>query len=239
MASRSTYLVPMLILGTISVMGCATKGYVRSQVQPVNAKVDQVSKNTDAQFKQTNQKLGQTSQQVQSNQTDIAANKEAAASAGSQAGEALNRANQNSSQLNDLNNTVANLDAYKLTDHAVVLFGFNRSNLTAASKAQLDKVAADVQGEQRYFITVAGYTDQTGAASYNDLLSRKRADSVIRYLVGDHGIPIYRIHTVGLGEMHLINGGRTLQDRKESRRVEIGVYVAPPLPAPKSGGGAQ
>jgi outer membrane protein OmpA-like peptidoglycan-associated protein len=226
----------MLILGTISVMGCATKGYVRSQVQPVNAKVDQVSKSTDAQFKQTNGKLDQTSQQVQTNQTNIAANKEAAASASSTANEALNRVNQTQGQLNDLNNTVANLDAYKLTDHAVVLFGFNRHNLTAAAKAQLDKVASDIQGEQRYFITVTGYTDQIGPTSYNDVLSRERAESVIRYLVGEHDIPIYRIHMVGLGKMHLVNGGRTLQDRKESRRVDIGVYVAPPLPAAKSGG---
>lgn len=236
MASKSTYLVPLLILGTISVMGCATKGYVRSQVQPVNTKVDQVSKSTDSRFKETNGKLDQTSQQVQTNQTGIAANKEAAASASSTASSAMDRANQNSSQLNDLNNTVANLDAYKLTDHAVVLFAFNRWNLTATAKAKLDKVAADVQGDQRYIITLTGYAGPIGSKSYNDTLSLERANSVKRYLVGQHDIPLYRVHIVGLGKIHLINGGRTLQDRKASRRVEVGVYVAPPLPAAKSGG---
>ncbi len=234
MSTKSSFLVPLLLLGTISVMGCATKGYVRAQVQPVNSKVDQVSQKTDQQFKETNSKLDQTSQQVKENQSGISANKETAQAADSRSSQALNQAQQNSSQLNDLNNTVANLDAYKVTDHSVVLFGFNRYNLTANAKAQLDRLASDVQGHSRYFITVAGYTDQTGPATYNDILSRKRADSVIRYLVGEHSIPIYRIHMVGLGEMHLINGGRTLQDRKESRRVVVSVYVAPPLPSPKS-----
>lgn len=234
MSTKSSFLVSLLLLGTFSVMGCATKGYVRSQVKPVNTKVDQVSQKTDQRFKDTNSRLDQTSQQVKENQSGISANKETANAADSRSSQALNKANQNSSQLNDLNNTIANLDAYKLTDHTVVLFGFNRHNLTSSAKAKLDRLASDVQGHSRYFITVTGYTDQTGPASYNDILSRKRAHSVIRYLVGEHNIPVYRIHMVGLGEMHLVNGGRTRQDRKESRRVDVSVYVAPPLPSAKS-----
>jgi outer membrane protein OmpA-like peptidoglycan-associated protein len=234
MRAKSSFLVPVLILGTMSVMGCATKGYVRQQVEPVNTKVDQVSKQSTEQNKQTNARVDETNQKVQKNESDISANRETASTADSRSTQALNQAHQNSSQIVELHNTVANLEAYKMSDHTVVLFALNRHKLTDDAKAQLDKVAADVQGQQRYFITVEGYTDQTGAASYNDMLSRERAESVIRYLVGEHNVPLQRIHKIGLGEMHLVNNGKTRQDRKESRRVEVSVYVAPPLPAPKS-----
>ena len=78
---------------------------------------------------------------------------------------------------------------------------------------------------QRYFITVEGFTDQTGATAYNDQLSRERANQVISYLVGSHDIPVYRIHMVGLGEQKLIDEGKGKKAREESRRVEITVYT--------------
>ena len=37
-----------------------------------------------------------------------------------------------------------------------------------------------VGGKARYFITVMGFTDQTGDKAFNDQLSRSRADQVIR-----------------------------------------------------------
>lgn len=243
MATKPYFLSALLILGSVFSVGClATRGYVRSSVQPVSSKLDQVSTQTNqqgAQLKQTSDKLDQTSQQVQHDETVLSATKETADAADSRSTEALNGTRQNAQQLSDLNNTVANLDAYKVSDQAVVLFGFNRSNLTSDAKAKLDTLASGIQSQSRFFITVEGYTDQTGPASYNDILSRKRADSVIRYLVAEHNIPIYRIHTIGLGEENLVNGGRTLQDRKESRRVHVSVYVAPPLPTPKSSSATQ
>lgn len=229
MATRSSLLVPVLVLGTISALGCATKSYVRAQVQPVSTKVDQVSEKTQQQFKQTNDRLDQTSQKVQKNEADITATKETADAADSRSTEALNLGHQNTSQINDLHGFVAGEFNYKMSDHTVVLFGFNKYSLTADAKAKLDQVASDVQNLKRYYIAVEGYTDQIGAASYNDILSRKRAESVIRYLVGEHNVPIYRIHMVGLGEMHLIGNGKTRDDRTQSRRVELSVFVAPSL----------
>ena len=82
---------------------------------------------------------------------------------------------------------------------------------------------------QRYFITVEGFTDQTGSSAYNDQLSRERANGVISYLVGSHDIPVYRIHMVGLGDQKLVDSGKGKKAREESRRVEITVYTAKPL----------
>src|SRR6266436_3561748 len=124
----------------------------------------------------------------------------------------------------------------KLINQSVVYFGLNKDALTRNAKANLDGVATQLGGLQRYFITVEGFTDQTGSPSYNDQLSRQRANQVISYLVGAHDVPVYRIHMVGLGQRKLIDNGISSKAREESRRVEITIFTAKPLTASGAGG---
>ncbi len=225
MNSKGSYAVVALILGTIWGTGCATKGYVRNQVQPVNAKVNQVQQ----QANKTDTSLQQTNQTVAQNGQELSATKEVANSADSRSTTALNQANQNTQQLGELRNVVANLDQYKVADQTVVHFGFNRDTLTTDAREELDKMATQVTSSQRYFITIEGFTDQIGPASYNEELSRRRANHVIVYLVGKKDVPLQRIYTIGLGKTKLIDNGRTRKARAESRRVEVTLYTAPPL----------
>src|SRR5260221_995378 len=109
---------------------------------------------------------------------------EIAKTADTQSKGAMSKANQNAKDLNDLRNVVANIDDYKPANQAIVHFGVNKDTLTKDEKAKLDEVATQIGSLQRYFITIEGYTDQTGSPSYNDQLSRERANSVISYLVG-------------------------------------------------------
>jgi outer membrane protein OmpA-like peptidoglycan-associated protein len=118
-----------------------------------------------------------------------------------------------------------------------VHFAIAKDTLTKEEKAKLDEVATQIASQPRYFITVEGYTDQTGDAAFNDRLSRARADQVISYLVGSHNVPVYRIHTVGLGDQKLIDEGKGKKAREASRRVEITVFTAKPLSATATGGG--
>jgi outer membrane protein OmpA-like peptidoglycan-associated protein len=224
---KGSYAVVALILGTIWGTGCATKGYVRNQVQPVNAKVDTVQQQANKQGAD----IQQTSQRVQQNEQDISATKEVANSAESKAGDALTQGKQNSQQLGELRNVVANLDDYKVADQTAVHFGFNKDTLTPDAKEDLDKLAAQVASGQRYFITIEGFTDQIGPATYNEELSRRRANHVIEYLVGQKDVPLQRIFVIGLGKTKLIDNGRTRKARAESRRAEITLYTAPPLSA--------
>jgi len=235
MATKTPLLVFTLALGSLFAAGCATKGYVRSQVQPGNTKVDHVQQQSQQQIKDTNSKLDQTNQQLSDTQKTLSATTETANSADSRSTSALNGVKQNAGQINDLNGFATNLDAYKSTDQTVVHFAFNKSQLSDADKAELDKLASEVQGQNRYLITLKGFTDQSGPSSYNFELSRRRADSVIRYLVAQHNIPVYLIHMVGMGKEDLINDGKTRQDRADSRRVEVDLYTAPSFtPAPAS-----
>jgi OmpA-OmpF porin, OOP family len=225
-----------LAIGSLFIAGCATKGYVRKTVEPVDQKVDQVDQNSQKRDSAQVADINKTNQVVEEDEKKLDSTTEVAKTADTEAKGATSKANQNAKDLNDLRNVVANIDDYKPANQAVVHFGVNKKALTPDEKAKLDEVAMQVGSLQRYFITVEGYTDQTGTPSYNDQLSRERADAVISYLVGAHSVPVYRIHMVGLGEQKLIDEGKGRKAREASRRVEITVYTAKPLTAAASGG---
>ena len=105
-------------------------------------------------------------------------------------------------------------------------FGFNRYLLTPDAKAQLDQMAQSKDQWKRYFIAVEGYTDRTGSESYNDVLSKRRADKVVQYLVSKYDIPVYRIHEIGMGKDKPADDGHGSAANAKNRRVEVTVYSA-------------
>ena len=54
-------------------------------------------------------------------------------------------------------------------------------------------------------------------------LSRKRAESVVRYLVESGGIDLKRISAIGYGESRPLKTNQTAEGRTANRRVEIKV----------------
>jgi OmpA-OmpF porin, OOP family len=204
--------------------GCATKRYVADSVDPVNTKVGEVD-----------QKQQNTQKQLDQAETKISAADEKASSADARAGDALGRADaasKKSDQVKDelrgeLNDRIANLDDYKSAGDVTVLFKFNSAELTPDGKQQLDQlVTSEVGNLKRYFIAIQGFTDKVGAAEYNLNLSRRRAEAVQTYLVGQHNVPVFRIQIVGLGKDKPVNDQKTRNDREKNRRVEVTVFNA-------------
>ena len=232
-ASISTTIA--LAVGSLLIAGCATKGYVRQTVTPIEQKVDQVDQNSQKRDSAQVADINKTNQVVDEDEKKLDATSEIAKTADTQSKGAMAKANQNTKDLTDLRNVVANIDDYKPANQAVVHFGVNKDTLTKDERAKLDEVATQIGSLQRYFITVEGYTDQTGSSSYNDQLSRERANSVISYLVGAHNIPVYRIHMVGLGDQKLVDEGKGKKAREASRRVEINIFTAKPLTVSSAG----
>jgi outer membrane protein OmpA-like peptidoglycan-associated protein len=226
----------LVMMGALLGGGCATKKYVRNTVSPVQGKLDQVAQQTNQngqKIDQTNQNLDQTKQQVQKTQTDLSATNERVMSVDNKAGQAMSRADQANQaaekvgrDLGDLRSQVANLDDYKPMGTTTVLFKFGSDKLSSDGKQQLDQMVAGGNQYKRFFIAVEGFTDKVGSAAYNDALSRRRADAVVQYLVGQHNIPIYRIHMVGLGEMKQVDEARNREARAKNRRVEVTVFSA-------------
>jgi len=81
-----------------------------------------------------------------------------------------------------------------------VQFGFDKDNLTKASKEALDQLANQLPNAKGYIIAVEGGTDSVGDPDYNYALSQRRADSVVQYLASQHSIPAHKIYLIGLGK---------------------------------------
>jgi outer membrane protein OmpA-like peptidoglycan-associated protein len=142
----------------------------------------------------------------------------AANTADQHAADAANRANAAQStavgantKTDALNGTVSNLDQYSQVTSADVKFAAGRTTLGPQGKATLDDMALKLANEKGYIIEVQGYS-KSGVTS-----SQAMADSVVRYLVTDHQVPLYRVYRTGLGrstdkpadgETALVNGVR-------------------------------
>ena len=125
-----------------------------------------------------------------------------------------------------LSQTISSLDKFQLLTSQSVLFGIAKSTLTPEATKLLDDAAAEAMKHSRYVIEVQGFTDKTGPADVNLVLSRERADEVVRYLTMQHKIPLFRIYQLGAGALVPIADDKTREGRKQNRRVEVKVYSA-------------
>jgi outer membrane protein OmpA-like peptidoglycan-associated protein len=116
-----------------------------------------------------------------------------AAAAANRAGEAQQLASNASTRTSALNTTVSNLDQYKEIASTSVPFASGRTNLGPKGKASLDDVAAKLANEKGYIVEVQGYSRQ-GVQT-----SQAMADAVVRYLVTEHQVPVYRVYRTGMG----------------------------------------
>src|SRR4029077_12253556 len=131
---------------------------------------------------------------IQQVNAQTAAVDQKATAASQQASQAQTLADNAVHRVDSLQNTVANLDNYRVVTETSVHFGFNKDNLTKQAKETLDQLATDVPNTKGYIITVEGGTDSVGSADYNYGLSERRADAVIQYLASQHSIPAHKIY---------------------------------------------
>src|SRR4051794_37063839 len=105
-----------------------------------------------------------------------------------------------------------------------VLFDFNSAALRSASRTSLREMADVFNRYPNTTISVQGYTDSIGTASYNERLSERRASSVSNYLE-DLGLRSGRLRTIGYGESHPRASNSTASGRQLNRRVEIHIHA--------------
>jgi outer membrane protein OmpA-like peptidoglycan-associated protein len=103
-----------------------------------------------------------------------------------------------------------------------VRFDTNKSTLTAAAKANLDKLVPVFQSYADTDIIIYGYTDSTGAVEYNQKLSEQRAASVKAYLASK-GLNVSRFTSKGMGISDPIASNDTTEGKAQNRRVEFAI----------------
>ena len=99
-------------------------------------------------------------------------------------------------------------------------FSHNSYDFSDKNAQILERIAGLLVQHPKAGIIVKGYTDADGNVEHNKKLSELRAHSIKSYFV-DQGINSSRIEAVGIGQKNPIGSNRTLEGRKQNRRVEI------------------
>ncbi|HQT63086.1 MAG: hypothetical protein B7Z75_13600 [Acidocella sp. 20-57-95] len=102
----------------------------------------------------------------------------------------------------------------------LVFFDWDKYNLTPRATQIIAEAAADSKTTKVTKITVSGYTDTSGTATYNQSLSVKRAKAVAVKLMAD-GVPASEISIFAYGETHLLVPTGPNVREPQNRRVEI------------------
>ena len=232
----------MLALAT---SGCATKHYVKAQLDPVNSKVSALETKTNAQTDREAADVSRVEQKLDSTDSQVAEAATAAEKANARAAQASQLAQQNQSAIAANQSAVAantasittlgNAMNYSLVATGNVTFAFNKSNLGKTDEAALDDLIQQARSNPRAVFELIGFTDRVGTKEYNLALSRRRAESVQRYLV-QQGVSLRGIHIIGLGkepvppglleDVQAVDSNATsANSRSLARRVLIRVYT--------------
>jgi len=100
-----------------------------------------------------------------------------------------------------------------------VKFPTNSALITDGNFAEIKKVADFMKQFDQTAVTVEGYSDDRGRASYNKSLSQKRADAVRLTLINTFKLDANRVSAMGYGEENPIADNATAAGRAENRRV--------------------
>jgi len=101
-----------------------------------------------------------------------------------------------------------------------VLFATNKADLKSNGLVNINKLAQFLQENPDRKVIVEGYTDSTGAASYNQSLSERRATSVQVALI-KMGVDPARIVAQGYGKEYPVAENSSVSGRAMNRRVEV------------------
>jgi outer membrane protein OmpA-like peptidoglycan-associated protein len=102
-----------------------------------------------------------------------------------------------------------------------ILFDTNKADLKPESERAVAEVAKLLKGSPALKVWVVGHTDATGQESANLALSGARAASVVKALVGKHGIDPGRLGSFGAGPYAPIASNASEDGRRKNRRVEL------------------
>jgi outer membrane protein OmpA-like peptidoglycan-associated protein len=85
-----------------------------------------------------------------------------------------------------------------------IFYDFDKWNILPESEIELNKLVKILNDNPTWKVELGSHTDARGSDSYNMILSKKRSDSAVKYII-DHGIVKDRIIAKGYGETQLVN----------------------------------
>jgi len=202
-------------LGNLILHPFARKAWVKRQTGPIKDRINELDELTSENAR-TIRDIDTRSQQglqLASEKTNLA--DQHAADAGNKAQTAKLAATDATTHVGNAEQMVGNLDQFKASTQTEIRFRPGQTLLSKQAKDALDQMATPLKDQHSYVIEVRGFAPGRGQAAI--AASQKMADSVVRYLVLTHNIPVYRIYTVGMGNAPAEGGTKPIR----SARVEV------------------
>jgi len=197
----------------------ARKNYVKRQTEPIRDRVNELDELTSANSKS----IKDTDQRAQAG-IKLASDKaneadQHAIDAGNKATAAQQSAQQVTTRVQTVETVVSNIDQYKASNQTEIRFRPGQTVLSKNAKDAIDQMATAVKGQRGYIFEVQGFSSGKGQAAITT--SQKMAESVVRYLVLTHEIPVYRIYLVGMGNAPTATDDTAKTKHVSGGRVEI------------------
>jgi len=175
----------------------ARKKYVQRQTGPIRDRLNELDELTASNSKAIKDVDARAQDGIRLASSKASEADQHAIDAGNKAQLAQQTATQANNRLGNVEQVVGKIDQYKAINQTEIRFRAGQTALSSNAKSALDELAAPLKNQRGYIIEVQGFAaahGQTGIAT-----SQKMAESVVRYLVENHDIPIYRVYVVGMG----------------------------------------
>ncbi len=202
----------------------ARKKYVQRQMGPVRNRVNELDELTASNSKMIKDVDSRAQEGIRMASAKADEADQHAVQAGQTAQQAHQTATDASTRLSSVQQVVTNIDQYKPTTETEIRFRPGQSVLSKKAKDALDEMATPLANQRGYIIEVQGFSPGRGQASIQD--SQTLAQSVVRYLVLQHNVPVYRIYVLGMGNAPSVKPtsaqeGQSAGRNVRGRRVEV------------------
>jgi outer membrane protein OmpA-like peptidoglycan-associated protein len=175
----------------------ARKKYVQRQTSPIRDRINELDELTATNSKAIKDTDARAQQGIQLASAKANEADQHAIDAGNKATAAQQTAQQAHTRLNTVEQVVTNIDQYQASTQTEIRFKSGQTLLSKNAKEALDEMATPLKSQRGYIIEVQGFSSGHGQTAIAN--SQKMAESVVRYLVLNHEIPVYRIYLVGMG----------------------------------------
>jgi outer membrane protein OmpA-like peptidoglycan-associated protein len=197
----------------------ARKKYVQRQLSPIRDRANELDELTANNSRMLKDVDARATAGIQRADAHASLADQHAVDAGNRAQMANQTAQQASTQLHSVSQVVQNLDQYQSASQIEIRFRPGAATLSKNAKEALDQLAESMKDQKGWLVEIQGFTPGRGSASIQQ--SQHLADSVVRYLVINHQIPVYRIYELGLGNAQMQTASDTTAKSAHGSRVEV------------------
>ena len=197
----------------------ARKKYVQRQTEPIRDRVNELDELTSQNSKQIRDVDSRATAGIKLASDKASEADQHAIDAGNKASAAQQSAQQVTARVQNVETVVSNIDQYKASNQTEIRFRPGQTALSKNAKDALDQMAGNLKGQRGYIIEVQGFSSGKGQTAITT--SQKMAESVVRYLVLNHDIPVYRIYLVGMGNAPVPSDEASKSKHISGGRVEV------------------